>query len=78
MQILMVSLEQFCTFLLDCSSKHDLRIKHLESIQSIPLYGKKEDLLSSGCCFTRLFKVMAEALNMLHCTLMPYCEILMM
>lgn len=60
-------LEQFCTFLLDCSSKHGLSIKHLE-ILNLYLFictVKKEDLLSSGCCFSRLFEVMPESLNML-------------
>lgn len=35
MQILMMSLEQFYTFWLDCSSKQCFRIKCLENIKSI-------------------------------------------
>lgn len=42
MQMLLVPPEQFCIFLVDCSSNHDLRLKHLENVKSIsPMVKKK-------------------------------------
>lgn len=71
-------LEQFCTFLLDCSSKHGLSIKHLE-ILNLYLFictVKKEDLLSSGVASLDYLKWCLN--HWICCSVMPCCEILMM